>query len=638
MPRYKWTIKAPANQGFAFTGNYYGVSFESGLATVDKKYYADLLTRNRCRIVNRVMVDAHWNPTKILVVRLGAYGDNLMITSAIHGLRNKFPDASIHFFGMEPHNSILINNPDINGIIRAPVQELGHIIDDYDEVYDLFQHIEHNPESDYKNAYDLAETRLEVNDYLGPHEHKPIFHPTQTELTRAKQILEAAGFTEKLILIHAESSSIIRRISIQTALQVSSHFIDKGYKILFAGHDIATPNMEFKECDGCGKTIAAEIFGSEKTSFCCPSCKTFNTIKKTDWSNNILFLHQMLGEVDARVIFTMQKFVDLVIAVDSAHSHIAAALEIPSVLIYGPFDPYLRAKYYNKARVVFNATSCGPCHQLAPTCVIYPKGPPPCMTQYSADTIIKEAEKALLGDFSKDEWTIPKVPSRDCPLCIGQDTKTKLISRKGNFFYEQCQACKSIFINPMPKLEKIYDKQYIAYHEHNTDLYYSRFANTLQQVADAHDIKGRDYLDVGCGEGHLMSAMSKLGWNVEGMDSRHPHKQCEGPILASLDHIDKKFDLISIVHVIEHVEDPETFISSVSKKLKNNGVLFLYGHDAARYSGNNSWLPINTKFVGEHLQIMPSNIIEDMITESGLKILHATNFGKFDLMITAQKV
>lgn len=650
MAKYQWNISCHKPD---FNGTYWGVEFQSGIARVRKKYYADLLSRKGCTILERHVVDPNWNPEKILVIRLGAYGDNLMVTTAIRGLRNKFPDAKIHFYGHEPHHMILYNNPDLDSIIKAPIQDIGHIIDDYDEAYDLIEHIEHNPQSDFKNAYRLAEERLEVTDYITTQEDsRPVFIPTQEEIAEAQHILTAYGFgpnKNKLILIHAESSSIIRRMSINTAMEISQHFIKKGYKILFAGHDQATPNMEFQKCKGCSETIAAEITGGNvgiQIDMACPHCKYHNTITKTNRNKDIFFLHELLGKVSARVIFTMQKFVDLVLGVDSAHSHIAAALDIPSVVIYGPIDPKLRqARGYNKQRVIYKPLKCGPCHQLSPYCVIYPKGPPPCITQFIAEDIIPEAELALEGDFSlhpdKHKTRLIKIYNpkdvRNCPVCDERDFE--VISRKGEWLYYQlCHNCHSIFLDEIPNLGKVYDPNYIAVHDQgDITSYYKSFARTLQQVADVHKIDGRDYLDVGCGEGNLLDEMGNLGWKAQGVDRKRPTCKREGAISTSLDYLKNQFDLVSMIHVIEHVEEPKEFLRATIQKVKEGGVFFLYGHDAATYPRNNAWLPINTKVVGEHLQIITRAKINEMLEDLGLKILQSRTVNNLDFIITASK-
>ena len=95
-------------------------------------------------------------------------------------------------------------------------------------------------------------------------------------------------------------------------------------------------------------------------------------------------------------------------------------------------------------------------------------------------------------------------------------------------------------------------------------------------------------LDIGCGGGLLSEPMQRLGANVTGIDASiknikiaklHAKKYrlninylCTSPEKFK---IKKKFDVILNMEIIEHVEDINFFISSCSKLLKKNGLMFI---------------------------------------------------------------
>ena len=97
-----------------------------------------------------------------------------------------------------------------------------------------------------------------------------------------------------------------------------------------------------------------------------------------------------------------------------------------------------------------------------------------------------------------------------------------------------------------------------------------------------------DILDVGCGGGLLSEPMQKLGANVTGIDASiknikiaklHARKNklkinylCSSPEKLK---INKKFDVILNMEIVEHVEDIEFFLNSCSKLLKKNGLMFV---------------------------------------------------------------
>ena len=123
-------------------------------------------------------------------------------------------------------------------------------------------------------------------------------------------------------------------------------------------------------------------------------------------------------------------------------------------------------------------------------------------------------------------------------------------------------------------------------------------------------------LDIGCGGGLLSEPMKRLGANVTGIDASskniniaklHAKKNklkinylCSSPEKLK---IQKKFDVILNMEIVEHVEDINFFINSCSKLLKKNGLMFvatlnktlksyLFAIIGAEYVLR--WLPIGT--------------------------------------------
>ena len=95
-------------------------------------------------------------------------------------------------------------------------------------------------------------------------------------------------------------------------------------------------------------------------------------------------------------------------------------------------------------------------------------------------------------------------------------------------------------------------------------------------------------LDIGCGGGLLSEPMKRLGANVTGIDASlnnikiaktHAKQSglninylCSSPEKLK---VNKKFDVILNMEIVEHVEDINFFISSCSKLLKKNGLMFV---------------------------------------------------------------
>ena len=143
-------------------------------------------------------------------------------------------------------------------------------------------------------------------------------------------------------------------------------------------------------------------------------------------------------------------------------------------------------------------------------------------------------------------------------------------------------------------------------------------------------LKNINILDVGCGGGLISVPMKKLGANVVGIDASlkninvakiYSKKNnlkikyiCSSPEKLK---IKKKFDVLLMLEIVEHVDDINLFVKQSSKFLKKNGLMFIatlnktlksyvFAIVGAEYILN--WLPIGThdweKFV------KPNNLID----------------------------
>ena len=129
-------------------------------------------------------------------------------------------------------------------------------------------------------------------------------------------------------------------------------------------------------------------------------------------------------------------------------------------------------------------------------------------------------------------------------------------------------------------------------------------------------LKNINILDVGCGGGLISVPMKILGANVVGIDASlkninvakiYSKKKnlkikyiCSSPEKLK---IKKKFDVLLMLEIVEHVDDINLFIKQSSKFLKKNGLMFvatlnktlksyIFAIIGAEYILN--WLPIGT--------------------------------------------
>ena len=94
------------------------------------------------------------------------------------------------------------------------------------------------------------------------------------------------------------------------------------------------------------------------------------------------------------------------------------------------------------------------------------------------------------------------------------------------------------------------------------------------------------WLEVGCGEGWLLSAARRAGWQVRGLDFSadglarfHPELESAvtfGDAFENLDQLIEAgaaFEVVALEHVLEHVLDPAALLARLPRLLTPGGVV-----------------------------------------------------------------
>jgi len=169
-------------------------------------------------------------------------------------------------------------------------------------------------------------------------------------------------------------------------------------------------------------------------------------------------------------------------------------------------------------------------------------------------------------------------------------------------------------------------------------------------------LKNLNILDIGCGGGLLSEPMCRLGGNVTAIDASkknidvakfHSKKNklkieylCASPEKLK---INKKFDIVLNMEVVEHVEDINLFLNKSSQLLKSNGLMFvatlnktlesyIFAIVGAEYILR--WLPIGTHEWDKFVE--PSTLIEFAI-KHGLR-LDKLDGMRFDILTNQWKL
>ena len=124
--------------------------------------------------------------------------------------------------------------------------------------------------------------------------------------------------------------------------------------------------------------------------------------------------------------------------------------------------------------------------------------------------------------------------------------------------------------------------------------YAEDFLNYITEQFGSTAIGNMSILEIGCGTGYLLSKLKSLGADVLGIE---PGSQGQkGAIKYDVDIIrdffptdrihGKKFDLVIMYDVLEHMQDPKSCISAVASFLKQDGALVLSVENEEEYLRN----------------------------------------------------
>jgi SAM-dependent methyltransferase len=167
------------------------------------------------------------------------------------------------------------------------------------------------------------------------------------------------------------------------------------------------------------------------------------------------------------------------------------------------------------------------------------------------------------------------------------------------------------------------DQQYF---EPQTSSKYINFYRWLESLAIPHSA-GTKVLDLGCGDGAFLSAISDR-WVKQGLEPskagvEYARQKNLNVVCGTLADSPKEFeiDLLVVLDVIEHVVDPHEFVEQMKSKLKQGGLVLILTGDAdsvpARIAGAR-WSYL--RWCG-HVSVFSNHSLKQLFTEHGFEIV-----------------
>lgn len=140
-------------------------------------------------------------------------------------------------------------------------------------------------------------------------------------------------------------------------------------------------------------------------------------------------------------------------------------------------------------------------------------------------------------------------------------------------------------------------------------------------------------LDVGCGNGNFLSSLNPAIFEKNGLEiNPQGIKICEEKgikiykkSIESEDFGEKKFDVITLWHVLEHMENPTVLLKKVREILKDDGVLIIQvpNNESMGFKfGKENWFHLDSP---RHLILPNRRTIRKACKNYGLKIIRIKN-------------
>ncbi len=193
----------------------------------------------------------------------------------------------------------------------------------------------------------------------------------------------------------------------------------------------------------------------------------------------------------------------------------------------------------------------------------------------------------------------------DCPVCGNNQGHAVLIARDnllghpGTFREVLCPECGLLYLNPRPspaEIARYYAGEYAPYLKRPKPArripriakmfvrlrYHGSDLRTRLKKDAFRGQKGR-VLDVGCGAGAFLYRLKELGWETCGVEidpravetARKLGLDVHAGMLEQANFPSRHFDVVTALHVLEHIHFPRAFLTEIWRVLKPGGLLYI---------------------------------------------------------------
>jgi SAM-dependent methyltransferase len=211
-----------------------------------------------------------------------------------------------------------------------------------------------------------------------------------------------------------------------------------------------------------------------------------------------------------------------------------------------------------------------------------------------------------------------------------------------NYNIKQCCTCSLIFADPIFTKDGI-DRLYTSGistgvgESNGTNISLGEENNVLRTMQkyfnyiSPHLNKKNAYLDVGCDSGTLLKIADKNGFKeiygvepnlkqAEKVGRDYPHFNVKGGYHEEISHNPASFDLITLIHVLDHIKEPGDAIKKIHDELTPGGMAFAVVHNVKSIPAlllGRRFPPFNLY----HFYYFSKKTLRELFTNQGFEII-----------------
>ena len=222
-----------------------------------------------------------------------------------------------------------------------------------------------------------------------------------------------------------------------------------------------------------------------------------------------------------------------------------------------------------------------------------------------------------------------------CILCNSKNYTT--IYSINSYKIVQCQKCDLVFTSPWPskkELKKLYSNYVATAGFSHEELIRNDARRTLKNVKKLM-IKKNTLLDLGCGAGFLLDEARKKGFEAMGIDTgKIPVEYARANLKLNVVRKDihqfrsrKKFHVIALIQVIEHLTDPYPLLHKMHSLLDKDGIVCIATPNITSTLHKVLREKFNYLIPPEHVVYYSPTTLKSLLEKAGFTVIKVTTYG-----------